>query len=65
MRSDKTGVPSYRFGKAAKNDFTVAQWRDQRFKSVYVGYEVTVWFQNGDPAHGATKLSTVRQSYLD
>lgn len=65
MRSDKDGLPSYPYANAAKNDFTVAQWREQRFKKIYPGYEVTVWLADGSEAHGGTKLSTVRDSYLE
>ncbi|MEW6754256.1 MAG: hypothetical protein AB1505_25225 [Candidatus Latescibacterota bacterium] len=65
MRSDKEGLPSYPYQKAAKNDFTVAQWRDQRFRQVFAGYEVTVWLADGSEAHGVTRLSTVRDSYLE
>jgi hypothetical protein len=65
MRSDKQGLPSYPYQIAAKNDFTVAQWREQRFKQVFPGYEVTVWLADGTEAHGVTKLATVRDSYLE
>jgi hypothetical protein len=65
MRSDKQGLPSYPYQNAAKNDFTVAQWREQRFKQIYPGYEVTVWWADGTEAHGVTRLATVRDSYLE
>lgn len=65
IRSDKEGLPPYPFQVAAKNDFTVAQWREQRFKQSYPGYEVTVWLADGSEAHGGFKLANVRDSYLD
>jgi hypothetical protein len=65
MRGDKEGLPTYPYQMGARNEFTVAQWRDQRFKQVYVGFEVTVWTADGSEAHGATKLSTLRETYFD
>ena len=32
---------------------------------VRAGFEVTVWWADGSEAHGATKLSTIRDSYLE
>ena len=65
VHGDKQGLPTFPYQKGAKNDFTVAQWRDQRFKQVYPGYKVTVWLQDGSQASGVTKLATVRHTYLD
>jgi hypothetical protein len=65
MRGDKEGLPPYQYLIAAKNDFTVAQWREQRFKQVYPGYEVTVLLADGNEAHGVMRLATVRDSYLE
>jgi hypothetical protein len=63
MRGDKEGLPPYGYQVAAMNDWTVAHWREQRFKQAYPGYEVKVWFAGGDEAHGRTMLSTVRATY--
>ena len=63
IRGDKTGIRGYPFKKGARNDFTVAEWRKQRFRSCYPGYKVTVWLFNGEEAGGGMKLSTVRNSY--
>ncbi len=65
MRSDKQGLPDYPYEKGAKNDFTIAQWREQRFYTRYPGYGVTVWLVDGTEAHGRMKLATVRDSYLE
>jgi hypothetical protein len=65
MRGDKQGLPGYECEKGAKNDFTVAQWREQRFQLGYPGYGVTVWLADGAAAHGSMKLSTMRDSYLE
>lgn len=65
MRSDKHGLPRYPYVIAAKNDFTVAQWRDQRFRLTYPGYGVTVWLADGAEAQGRMKLATVRNTYVE
>lgn len=65
VRSDKDGLPAYEYHNAAKNDFTVAQWREQRFLQRYPGFEVTVWLADGYEADGRMKLATVRDSYLE
>jgi len=65
VRSNKEGLPMYPYQVAAKNDFTVGQWREQRFNQAYPEFEITVWWADGPEAHGATKLSTLRDSYLD
>lgn len=65
VRGDRQGLPGYPYLNAAKNDFTVAQWREQRFQKAYPGFDVAVWNADGSEAHGATKLSTVSDSYLE
>jgi len=42
---------------------TVADWRDTRFKAVYPGFDCDVLDDNGSIVHGATKLSSVRETY--
>lgn len=64
VRGDMEGLPPYtRFERAAKNEMTVAAWRDIRFKSIYAGFEVEVLNGSGEAAHGGTKLGNVRDSY--
>lgn len=58
-------IPQYGYVNAAKNDMTVAEWRAKRFQPSYPGFEVEVLDGNNEPLHGATKLSTVRDTYLD
>lgn len=65
MRADKTGIPMYNFERMAKNSMTVAAWRDQRFKPLYPGFEVDVLDGLGRPAAGNTRLSSVRDSYVE
>lgn len=64
VRGDRRGLRGYSYKIAAKDDFTVAQWKDQRFRKEYPGFDVSVWNADDKEAHGRTKLMTVRDSYL-
>lgn len=63
VRSDKTAIPGYRYSKAAKNDWTVAEWKRRRFGKEYPGFNAAVHFSDGSEAPGNTKLWTVRHTY--
>jgi hypothetical protein len=63
VRDDMEGLPSYAFERAAKNEMTVADWKEIRFKSIYAGFNVEVVNGYGEVVHGATKLGNVRDSY--
>ena len=65
VRSDKSNIPSYTFERAAKGTMNVSAWRDQRFKQVYAGFECEVLDAQGNACHGATLLSTVRDTYTE
>jgi hypothetical protein len=65
VRSDKAGIPGYVFVRAAKADFTVFEWKQQRFQAAYPGYIVEVLDGHGRAVGGNTKLATVRASYAD
>ena len=66
VRGDRKGLPSYsHLERAAKNSMTVAQWKDQRFRDRYPGFDVDVLDGDGEAAHGGTLLGTVRDSYDD
>jgi type I restriction enzyme M protein len=56
-------VDDYRFQRAAIGTWTVAKWREQRFTPDYPDFEVDVLDGSGEPVHGKTHLSTVRDSY--
>ena len=64
VRSDKRGIPGYRYVRMMKHDATVLQWRKQRFGQSYPGYRVEVLRADGRVAHGAMLLGTVRDGYL-
>jgi hypothetical protein len=65
VRGDRSDLPMYTFTNAAKNDMTVAEWRETRFKKVFPGFDVTVLDASGYQVHGATKLGTVRDTYYE
>ena len=65
VRGDRTGLPSYPFQSPAKNDLSVEQWKEQRFRQTYPGFRVEVLDCDGNSAHGNARLGTVRDSYYD
>lgn len=65
VRGDKRDMPSYQGKRASKNDMTVKEWKEGHFKKMYPGYECDILMGDGEPAHGSTKLGTVRDSYQE
>jgi hypothetical protein len=66
VRSDYSGLPQYTvYERMAKNDITVAAWKENRFYPSYPGFEVDVLDGDGNVCQGNTKLGTVRDSYSD
>ena len=65
VRGDRMGLPAYPFRSPAKNDLSVEQWKEQRFRQAYPGFRVEVLDCDGLNAHGNTRLGTVRDSYYD
>ena len=65
VHGNKKGMPQYSNERMAKNDMTVAQWKDNRFHATYPGYDVDVLDGNGELCQGNTKLGTARDSYSD
>lgn len=65
VRSDRLKIPSYQFERAAKGSMTVSEWVQGRFLSAYPGFECEVLDSDGQPCHGNTQLSSVRDSYYD
>jgi hypothetical protein len=63
VRGDREEIPAYTYARAARDDFTVAAWAHKRFARSYPGFDVEVLDGSGRPAHGRTKLATVRRSY--
>ncbi|HMC43439.1 MAG TPA: hypothetical protein VKI20_10560 [Acidimicrobiales bacterium] len=65
VRGDKAGMPMYPYDRAAKNSTNVATWREQRFHRAFPGFDVEVLDADGEPVHGNTLLSSVRDTYLE
>jgi hypothetical protein len=65
LRSDRRGLPPYAYERKAKNDMTVDEWRQNRFRPNYYGLEVDVLDGTDNVCHGATKLGSVRDSYSE
>ena len=65
MRGDRDGIPMYGYERKAKNAMTVADWKGQRFRPAYPGFEIDVLYADGTPAPGNTLLATVRDSYVE
>lgn len=64
VRGDRMGMPPYPFHQPAKNDLSVEQWKQQRFRQAYPGFQVEVLDCDGSAVHGNTRLGTVRDTYL-
>jgi hypothetical protein len=65
VRSDRTGLPTWPYERAAKDAWSVADWKRERFGPTYPGFVVDVLDGDGEAAPGQTKLETVRDSYGD
>jgi hypothetical protein len=66
VRDDRPLSASYNgYRRQAKNDMTVAEWREGRFRKTFPGFDVAVLNGDGEPVPGNTKLGTVRYSYSD
>lgn len=65
VRGDRMGLPQYRFQAPARNDLSVEQWKEGRFRQAYAGFRVEVLDSDGGSVHGNTRLGTVRDTYYD
>jgi len=63
VRGDMENLPSYPYERAAMDEKIVSDWKKERFKPNYPGFNVEVLKGNGDEAHGRIKLVNVRDSY--
>ena len=63
VRSDRAGMPPWPFERAAKDAWTVADWKRERFTPFYPGFEVDVLDRGRQPVIGQTRLESVRSSY--
>jgi hypothetical protein len=63
LRSDRQGLPSWPYERAAKDSWTVDRWKRERFKAVYPGFEVDVLDADHIPVRGQSRLGNVRDTY--
>ena len=64
IRSDREGMPSWPFEKGARDRWSVARWKADRFVNFYPGFAVDVLDGDGTVVEfGQTLLETVRESY--
>ena len=62
---ENADVVPYRFRRAAKSTWTVAQWREKRADPEYRDLWLVAWRPDGEEAHGNTRLETLRRLYDD
>ena len=65
IRGDMKDVPMYLYERAAKNNYSIARWIQERIKLNYPFCNVEVLRGDGRIAQGKTRLSTVRDTYLE
>ncbi len=58
-------VADYPYERAARGNWSVARWRDQRFAKTYPDWDVQILDPDGEPVHGRTLLDNLRRAYLD
>ena len=63
VRDDKVLNKQYEAGRAAKNSYTVNEWRENRFKVQFPGFDVNVLDGNGNKARGNLTLGNLRDTY--
>ena len=61
VKGNKQDIPQYPYTMAAPGSWTVSEWKSNRFKQFYPGYEVRVYTKAGGLASGNMKLSTIRE----
>lgn len=65
VRSDRNGLPTWPYERAAKDAWTVADWKRERFTPTYPGFGVEVLDGDNNPVTGQMRLETVRDSYAE
>jgi hypothetical protein len=63
VRSDRTGMPPWPYERAAKDAWSVADWKRERFAPTYPGFMVDVLDASREAAAGQTRLENVRATY--
>jgi len=65
VRSDRAGMPTWPYERAARDSWSVADWKRERFLSIYPGFNVEVLDGDGNPVPGQTKLENLRDTYAE
>lgn len=65
VRSDRSGLPTWPYERAAKDPWTVTDWKRERFAPTYPGFIADVVDADGNPVHGLTLLENVRDTYVE
>ena len=55
----------YSYEQKAPHRYTASNWKENRFKSNFPGFDVEVLDGEGEPVLGNTRLDTVRDSYKE
>ncbi len=56
-------IRGYNYERAARDNWRVTEFIDKRLNNILGDMEVVVIMGNGEPAHGAMLLRSVRNSY--
>lgn len=65
VRSDRDAMPPYPYRVAARDLWTVEDWKRERFRRTYPGFNVEVARRSGEGARGNTRLETIRAEYAE
>ena len=60
VHGNTEGIPQYPYVQKAKNNWTVEEWKNERFKKTYPGFDVKVLDSVGLPVVGQKTLASVR-----
>jgi len=63
VRGDFERARSYRYERAARDSWTVAEWIRERFHHRNPQFDVSVLDNSGNPVSGRHTLGTVRETY--
>jgi hypothetical protein len=63
VRGDRSIQAGYGYINRARGDWTVAEWKRNRFMSSFAGFEVEVYDGFGNLVSGQVKLENLRATY--
>ena len=65
LRGDKQGLKQFEGERASRNSWTVAEWKQKKFRLQYPGLDVDILDGEGMLADGRRTLGNVRDSYVE